>query len=315
MGYRLIFHVCAVWFVIVLVMGVPGHALAFGPSSETLARGAYLFAAGGCQNCHTDTKNKGPLLGGGAAIETPFGIFYAPNISPDKKFGIGRWSDADFKKAMREGVSPSGQHYYPAFPYTAYTLIRDGDLADLKAYIFSLKPVSKPSQTHVLRFPFNIRAGMWFWKLLYFKKGPYVSAPYAPPAHVPASQKSDVASAEWNRGAYLANALFHCGECHTPRTMLGGLDRARSMAGAVIGPGGKSVPNITPALKTGIGRWSLSEMMDLLSEGGLPDGDFVEGKMSEVVEHGTSRLIERDQKAIAIYFKSLKSIENDTSKE
>lgn len=260
-----------------------------------LKRGKYVFDASGCANCHTDRKNKGPLLGGGAAIKTEFGTFYGPNISPHPERGIGKWSEADFIRAMREGVSPGGTHYYPAFPYTSFTLMTDQDIKDLRAYIFSLPPVDRPSRPHELGFPYNIRTGLWFWKMLYLDTGPFK----------PRADKSP----EWNRGAYLVEALTHCGECHTPRTALGGMKRTQWMAGNAKGPDGERIPNITPDPKTGIGKWSLDEIVDSLETGSLPDGDEFGSLMYDVVQHGTSKMSDADRRAMAVYLKSLPPIE------
>ncbi len=264
--------------------------------SDALSRGEYLFNAAGCANCHTDRRNKGPLLGGGPALKTAFGIFYGPNISPHPTQGIGGWSEADFIRAMREGVAPDGSHYYPAFPYGSFTLMTDSDLKDIKAYIFSLAPVARPSRRHDLAFPFNVRAGVWLWKALYFENGPFK----------PRRNRSR----QWNRGAYLVEALVHCGECHTPRTALGGLRRRLWLAGNGDGPDGERVPNITPDIKTGIGKWSAGEIVEALELGMLPDGDDFASPMADVVEHGTSKLTPADRLAIAVYLKSLKAIEH-----
>ena len=275
-------------------LSVPGAVL--GAEPQQLGRGKYLFDAGGCANCHTDAKNKGPLLAGGRALKTPFGTFYGPNITPHPGFGIGRWSDGDFVRAMREGVSPAGEHYYPAFPYTSYTRMTDRDLLDLKAYIFSLPPVARPSRDHEVSFPYNIRLGLSLWKALYFEPGPLSPDEARPP--------------EWHRGRYLAEALTHCAECHTPRGWLGGLDRDRWMAGAAkgTGPDGEATPNITPDPEAGIGQWSLEEVAEVLKTGTLPDGDEVGSLMYDVVGNGTSRLTDADRRAIAIYLKSLRPI-------
>ena len=266
---------------------------------KAIARGQYLFNAAGCRNCHTDDKNKGPLLGGGAALKTPFGIFYGPNITPHRQFGIGRWSDADFIRAMREGVSPDGRHYYPAFPYTSFTAMNDVDLRHLKAYIFSLPPVARRSRKHDLKFPFNFRAGLGLWKLLYFEKGPF--------------KPNKDRSRQWNRGAYLVEALTHCGECHTPRGALGALDRDMWLAGNIDGPDGEAPPNITPHAETGIGRWSIDDIVEALESGSLPDGDELGSLMADVVEHGTSKLTDGDRRATAVYLKSMKPIAHRVS--
>jgi mono/diheme cytochrome c family protein len=265
-------------------------------SGDGLSRGKYLFDAAGCGNCHTDRRIKGPPLGGGPALKTPFGTFYGPNISPHRRHGIGAWSTADFIRAMRDGVSPDGRHYYPAFPYGAFTLMTDNDLKYLKAYIFSLAPVARPSRRHDVKFPFNIRAGLWLWKALYLEKGPFSARPGR--------------SGQWNRGAYLVEALTHCAECHTPRTALGGLRRGLWMAGNGDGPDGERVPNITPDAKTGIGKWSRADIIESLESGTLPDGDEFSSPMADVVEHGTSKLSPADRLAIAVYLKSLKAIEH-----
>ena len=153
-------------------------------------------------------RSEDSYLAGGAALLTPFGTFYGPNITPDPDHGIARWSDADFIRAMREGTAPDGRHYYPAFPYTSFTLMTDEDLLALKAYIFTLPPAAVPSRPHDLSFPFGFRGLMWTWKLLYLAPGPFVPDP--------------ARDADWNRGAYLVEGVGHCGECHTPRGFLGG---------------------------------------------------------------------------------------------
>jgi mono/diheme cytochrome c family protein len=291
---------------IVAVVGLLGICLPGATAAETanpapsVERGAYLFAAAGCAGCHTDVKNDGPLLAGGRAIETPFGTFYGPNITPDPEYGIGGWSDADFIRALRHGVAPDGSHYYPAFPYTSFTGITDADLLDLKAYIFSLPPVAKPNKPHDLRFPFGWRFLLGFWKALNFTPGPFEPDP--------------AQSAEWNRGAYLVQALTHCGECHTPRTAIGATDPSRSLAGTPDGPEGEPAPNITPHPETGIGSWSRTELVRLLKTGMLPNFDVVGSFMGEVVEQSTRRLSEDDLRAIAVYLESLPPIDNPEAK-
>lgn len=267
------------------------------PDQGAVKRGEYIFYAAGCKGCHTDTKNKVPLLAGGPAIKTPFGTFYGPNITPDPTHGIGRWSEADFIRALRLGISPTGAHYYPAFPYPSYTGIRDRDLRDLRAYVFSLPAVARPNKPHQLKFPFRFRPLLWFWKRLYFTPGPNRPDPKLAPAQ--------------RRGAYLVRALGHCAECHTPRTLTGGLDGAKDLAGTDDGPGGELVPNITPHPVTGIGDWEPADITEMLKTGNKPDGDDVWGTlMGDVVENGTSHLSLEDRRAIARYLKSLKAIDN-----
>lgn len=257
-------------------------------------RGGYLFALGGCAGCHTDTKNKGPVGAGGTPLKTPFGTFYGPNITPDRTHGIGKWTDVDFVRALREGVSPDGSHYFPAFPYTSFTRMTDDDLKALKAYIFTLEPVATPSKPHDVGFPFNLRFGQIFWKMLFFDGG----------AHRPDPTKSE----RWNRGAYLAEGVVHCAECHTPRNRLGGLDRSQHLAGTDKGPEGEPVPNITPHPETGIGKWSAEEIASYLKSGMDPSGDFAGALMAEVIERSTSKLTDADAAAIADYLKSLSPI-------
>lgn len=260
----------------------------FAAAQASAERGAYIYNAGGCHACHTDVKANGPALAGGAALETPFGTFYAPNISPDPTHGIGRWSDADFLRAMREGIGPGGRHLYPVFPYTAYTKASDHDLLDLKAYLFAQPPVAQPSRPHDLGFPFSIRLTLVVWKWLNFTPGRF--------------QPDPAKDAAVNRGTYLVEALSHCGECHTPRNSLGATDRARWLAGAKVGS--ETAPNITPHAN-GLAEWSLGEIAFLLETGVNPEGGAMTGTMSEVVRFGTAKLTADDRRAIAAYLKSL----------
>ncbi len=263
---------------------------------DEVERGAYLFRAGLCAGCHTDVKAGGQPLAGGAVLPTPFGTFHGPNITPDPDHGIGRWTDADFIRAMREGTAPDGRHYYPAFPYTSFTLASDADLLALKAYIFSLPPAAVPSRPHDLPFPFGFRWLMWIWKWLFFTPGPFVP--------------DGVRDADWNRGAYLVEGLGHCGECHTSRGFLGAMDRGVAYAGTADGPDGKAVPNITPDRETGIGGWSAVDLTYFLDTGILPDGDVAGGLMDEVVREGTGRLTPEDRRAMAVYLRALPPIGN-----
>ncbi len=280
-----------------LLILAPAAGPAAGADDPAVRRRAYVFRAAGCFSCHTDLKNKGASLAGGRALKTPFGTFYSPNITPDPTHGIGAWRQADFVRALRQGLAPDGAHYFPAFPYAAYTGIGDEDLRDLWAYLRARPPVARPNRAHDLRFPFNLRFLVGLWKWLYFKPGPTRRDPGRTP--------------EWNRGAYLVEALGHCGECHTPRGFLGGLDRGRHLAGTRDGPDGKPVPNITPDTATGIGDWSEADLRMQFEIGMLPDGDFVGGVMAEVVEHSTRHLLPEDTHAIWVYLRSLPAIRND----
>ena len=259
---------------------------------DQVERGRYLVHAGGCISCHTEDTDDAVPLAGGRAMETPFGTFYTPNITPDVETGIGGWSDDDFVAAFWEGVSPDGDHYFPAFPYTSYTGVSREDLLAMKAYLYSLDPVSKQSPDHDLAWYMSTRLAAGTWKALNFDAGRFEADP----------EKDE----QWNRGAYLVRHLGHCGECHTPRSTTGVLDTDRQMAGADFG--GEAVPNITPHREDGIGRWSASDIEYFLDIGMLPDGDFTGSSMVDVIEDNTSQLTREDRLAIAAYLKSLPPI-------
>jgi mono/diheme cytochrome c family protein len=269
------------------------------PDAAAVERGAYVFnAAGGC-SCHTDVKNQGEHLAGGRALTTPFGTFFSPNITPDPETGIGRWSKDDFVHAMREGEAPDGSPYFPAFPYSAFTKMSDTDLGDLWAFLAAQPAVAKPNREHEIDPPFGWRFLMRFWRTLYFEAGPF---------------RPDPARSETeNRGAYLAEAMAHCGECHTPRDMLGGLERDLWLAGSADGAEGDATPNITPDKETGIGSWSDDAIERTLATGMLPDGDFVGGAMAEAVE-GFRHLTPADLGAIVAYLRSVPPVRNQIGK-
>lgn len=266
-----------------------------GSSEAELARGAYVFRAANCQECHTDVKNKGAPLAGGRPLPTPFGSFYTPNITPDPETGIGRWSEADFKSAMRKGVAPDGSNYFPAFPYTAFAKMTDEDMHALWLYLRSQKPVQQPNKPHDLRFPFNIRLLVLGWKTLYFDSSPFKPDP--------------AKSAEINRGDYLVNALGHCAECHSPRNLLGGIKAGMRFGGSDDGAEGASVPNISPHPKLGIGSWSQKDIADFLESGATPEFDYVGGLMGGIVAESTKYLTEADRIAVGAYLKSLPPVD------
>jgi mono/diheme cytochrome c family protein len=250
-------------------------------------RGAYLVKAGGCIACHTEDRKDAVLFEGGRALKTPFGTFYGPNLTPHPEAGIGRWSEADFIRAMREGVRPDGARYFPAFPYPSYTKISDADMRDLFAYLRSLKPSARPNQAHDLRVPYGWRFLMPTWKRLFFTPGAFESDPRLSPT--------------LNRGAYLVKALGHCGECHTPRNFLGAPRRDRFLAGGK-GPDGKGVPNLTP---TRLKKWNDAELMDFLITGITPDGDVAATTMGEVIHNTISQLTREDFAALIAYLRAL----------
>jgi mono/diheme cytochrome c family protein len=277
----------ALLLAVTLMLGA--RAVAAEVTAESVARGAYLFTAADCASCHTDKKNGGAPLGGGRALKTTFGTFFTPNISADPEHGIGGWSDEQFIKAFRKGVSPDGRDYYPAFPYTSFTGMTDRDLLDIKAYIFSQPAVPTVNRPHDLRFPYNIRWALMPWKILYFREGPFMGDPSR--------------SMEWNRGAYLVKAVAHCGECHSPRNALGAVDKGRRLAGAWGGADGMNPPNITQH-PNALGKWSTSDIESLLKDGITPDGDFVGSGMADVVAN-TGKLSDVDRHAIAVFLKAL----------
>ncbi len=266
---------------------------------DAVARGAYLANAAGCDNCHTDRAHGGRPYAGGLALATPFGTFYSPNITPDLETGIGRWSDGQFLRALREGVRPDGANYFPVFPYPSFTGIADDDALAIKAYLFSQPAVRQANRPHDVSFPASWRFLQTGWKLLFFNSGPFR----------PARERT----AAYNRGAYLVTALAHCGECHTPRNWLGAPDPDRFLSGTPNGPNGKKVPNITPDRKTGIGNWSADDIVGVLTDGHTPDFDFVGGAMGEIVKD-TARLTDEDRRAIAVFLQSVPAVSTPRQK-
>jgi len=256
---------------------------------DLIGRGKYLLYAGGCISCHTEDADDAVPLAGGRAMESPFGTFYSPNITPHRESGIGAWSDDEFIAALWEGVSQQGEHYFPAFPYTAYTGVSREDLLAMKAYLFSLEPVQKVSKEHELAWYMSTRLAAGAWKELNFDAARFV----------PDAARDE----QWNRGAYLVRHLGHCGECHTPRSKLGVLQTDRELAGSRLGD--ESVPNITQHRVDGIGRWSASDIEYFLDIGMLPDGDFAGSSMGDVIDDNTSKLTREDRLAIAAYLKSV----------
>ena len=268
------------WLLVALLLSaVAGSAFAQGDAQ----RGQYLAKAGGCVGCHT--IENGPNFAGGRALKTPFGIFYGPNITPHPEHGIGRWSEADFMRAMRFGERPDGTHYFPAFPYPSFTRLSDGDVRDLWAYLGALPPSSRANKPHELRFPFGWRSLVSIWKWLFFKPGPATNDLTQPV----------------KRGAYLVEALGHCGECHTPRNFLGGTKRERLLAGGKT-PDGKRIPNLTP---TRLKKWDDQELKEFLQTGLTPDGDVASEVMGEVIRNSTSQLTPEDLVALVAYLRAL----------
>lgn len=258
---------------------------AFSVLEANPVAGETVFWAAGCASCHVGEGSEDKLLlAGGKRFDTEFGAFVAPNISSDPNTGIGGWSLAEFASAVRHGTSPSGQHYYPVFPYASYIRTTDQDLADLWAFMQTLPASDRPSEDHEVGFPFNIRASLGGWKLL------FLDDDWVQPASTP----------EMERGRYLVEALAHCGECHTPRNALGALDAAAWMTGAPVPSGKGRVPGLTPEHLT----WSAQDVAYYLETGFTPDFDSAGGEMADVVEN-MAKLTPEDRAAIAAYVAEL----------
>jgi mono/diheme cytochrome c family protein len=266
------------------------QAMPAADRAPNVENGRTLFFAGGCTSCHATPNQDDKLrLGGGYALKSPFGTFHVPNISPHEQDGIGSWSTADFVRAMREGVSPEGRHYYPAFPYTSYQRMNTADLGDLFAFMQTLQPVEGRPPAHELPFPYNIRRGVGLWKLAFLDG--HVFAPDA--------SKSE----GWNRGAYLVGGPGHCAECHSERNRAGAIEEERRFAGGPDPEGRGTVPNITPH-PSGTGGWTVDDVATLLKTGETPNFDTVGGPMGSVVAN-TAHLSDADRRAMAEYLLSL----------
>lgn len=266
---------------------LPDHA-------PDVANGETIFWAGGCASCHAAPKASDDdltKLGGGAELGSPLGSLTVPNISPDTETGIGGWSTVAFVNAVRHGVSPSGSIYYPAFPYASYQHIRLEDLIDLKAFMDTLPPVDNRVAPTSLPFPFSIRRGIGLWQRLYAND----------PGFTPDPDLSEIE----NRGAYLVTGPGHCGECHTPRTLLFGMDQSRWLAGAPSLEGTGTVPDITPGGKD-ISGWSASDIAYYLESGFTPDYDVVGGAMA-AVQKNWSHVPAADREAVAAYLKAVQA--------
>jgi mono/diheme cytochrome c family protein len=267
-------------------------AAALGTHAVNAENGKTIFFAAGCAGCHAiPGEEDRTKLGGGLALKSPFGNFYAPNISSDAKDGIGAWTEIQFVTAMTKGTSPQGTHYYPAFPYTSYHLLSVPDLRDLLAHIKTLPAIQGRVRDHDVRFPFGIRRLVGGWKFLFLDDRPFDSDPRQ--------------SAQWNRGAYLVNAAGHCAECHSPRNLFGAIVTQQRFAGGPNPEGEGWIPNITQAA---LNDWSVDDFVQLLEFGDKPSGKPILGSMVPVVRN-TEQLPPEDRLAMAVYLKSLLPIE------
>ncbi len=280
-----------VFFVItepVLMQNAPPLA-AVGRAADA-SNGKTLFYAGGCASCHATTgQDDRTKLGGGLTLHSPFGAFHAPNISPHARDGIGKWTEKEFANAMARGVSPAGEHYYPAFPFTSYQRMTGNDLADLFSFMKTLPMVEGRAPPHDLPFPFNIRRSLGGWKFLFLDGKDFAADPAKSP--------------EWNRGAYLVEGPGHCAECHSPRNILGGIERGARFSGGPDPEGKGQVPNITPH-ENGLASWKKSDIMELLKTGFTPSFDSAGGSMAAVIKN-TAQLSDADRAAMAEYLSTL----------
>jgi mono/diheme cytochrome c family protein len=270
---------------------IPAASLA--RHSANIENGRTMFFAGGCASCHAAPHQDDEMrLGGGRELSSPFGTFRVPNISPHPRDGIGGWTEANFVNAMLKGVSPKAEHYYPAFPYTSYQRMSLADVRDLFAFLKTLLAVEGRVPGHDLPFPFNLRAGLGFWKLRYFDGQPF--------------RRDGSKSDKWDRGAYLIEGPGHCAECHSPRDLAGGIVPGRRYAGGPNPTGEGTVPNITQH-PDGLSDWSEDDIAEFLATGTTPGFDKVSGDMALVVKN-TAQLSDGDRRAMAHYLKSLAPI-------
>ncbi|MFZ1065505.1 MAG: cytochrome c, partial [Pseudolabrys sp.] len=258
--------------------------------ADIVKRGEYLAKAADCMVCHTAPG--GADYAGGLAFPLPFGTLYSTNITADKDTGIGNYSDQDFLDAVQRGIRKDGARLYPAMPYTSYTFMTDADVLAIKAYLLSLPAVPRQNQRDMLQFPFNQRWSMIFWSLAFNPNTRFA----------PNTEKS----AEWNRGAYIAEALAHCGDCHTPRNLAFALDNHRKFGGAVAA--GWRAYDITSDKGTGIGSWSDEEVFAYLAKGHATGRGTASGPMGEAVDHSFSQMDPADIRALVTYLRSIPAV-------
>lgn len=262
-------------------------------SPELVARGEYLARVGNCMACHT-TQGGAPF-GGGRGIETPFGVVYSSNLTPDKAQGIGNWSSAEFWRAMHHGRSKDGRLLYPAFPYPNYTQVTREDTDAIFAYLQSLPAVSAANRPHALRFPYSTQSALAVWRALFFAPGKPVFEP--------------AQTAEYNRGAYLVNGLGHCTACHTPRNALGATMDGQAFSGGLIPVQNWYAPALNAVHEAGVKQWRTENVAALLQTGVAPQGSVL-GPMAEVVFRSTQYLNDADARAMAVYLQALPQSEH-----
>lgn len=256
------------------------------PQQDLISQGEYLAKASDCEVCHT--ASKGAPFAGGLAFKTPFGVIYSSNITPDKTTGIGNWTEQQFSDALKHGIRADGQNLYPAMPYTSYSKLTDADVHAMYAYFMAMPGVKHNPPENEMGFPYNQRLALKGWNLINFHYQPFTPDPQQ--------------SAEWNRGKYVATALGHCEECHTPRNLAMGLS-SKAYAGAMVD--GWEAFNISSDKTSGIGNWSHDDLMQYLRTGALPGKATTGGGMADVISHSLRFLTPQDMSALATYIKSV----------
>ncbi|WP_425353624.1 cytochrome c [Rhodoferax aquaticus] len=267
-------------------------------STEQVARGRYLTQVGNCAGCHT--RQGGAPLAGGRGLATPFGTVYTSNLTPDPSTGLGRWSEAEFWRAMHHGRSKDGRLLTPAFPYASYTHVTREDANAIYAYLQSLPPVEQAPQAHALRFPYNTQAALAVWRALYFR------------AADPAATLDNTRSPEWNRGAYLARGLGHCVECHSPRNALGATSTSLELTGGGLSGQGWYAPSLASAQEAGVSYWRTEDVVQLLKTGRTALAS-VQGPMAEVVYGSTQHWTESDLFALSTYLQAIPQVQTKPS--
>jgi len=274
------------WVTLYVLLAL-GFALSAAAQSMQAQRGEYLARAGDCVSCHT--ANGGAPFAGGLRLDTPFGYMLSPNITPDPDTGIGRWSSGDFWRALHEGVNRQGKDMYPTMPYDFYTRMTREDVDAIFAFLATIKPVHNAVQVNHLYFPFDQRWTMAAWRELYFSEGTYKPVPGK--------------SSSWNRGAYLVEGPGHCSDCHSPRNLLGGIEKSKDFNGAVID--GWFALDLTSDIATGLGAWSVDDIATYLRTGAYKGKTTTLGPMAEVVRNSMSYMTEADLQAMAEYLKAI----------
>ena len=273
--------------ILLIGLALVSNAKPIGAQPTQVQRGEYLARAGDCISCHT--ASGGQALAGGGRLNTPFGYMLTPNITPDAATGIGLWSSDDFYRALHTGVNRAGQDMYPTMPYDFYTKVSREDSDSIYAYLHTLKPVTNLIEVNHLHFPFDERWTMGGWRELYFTEGAFAPNPNGSPA--------------WNRGAYLVEGLGHCSACHSPRNLLGAIEKSKEFAGAVID--GWFALDLSEDISTGLGSWSIDNIATYLKTGTLKGKTTAIGPMAEVVHNSLQYLSDSDLRAIAEYLKAI----------